>query len=60
MVNWKKWFLEEDEEEIFREEEEKVEKNSKKENKKVVKYTDYSDDEEFDIEYSHKKEKEEV
>ena len=31
MVNWKKWFLEEDEEEIFREEEEKVEKNSKKE-----------------------------
>ena len=60
MVNWKKWFIEEDEEEIFREEEEKVEKNSKKENKKVVKYTDYSDDEEFDIEYSHKKEKEEV
>ena len=60
MVNWKKWFLEEDEEEIFREEEEKVEKNSKKENKKVAKYTDYTDDEEFDIEYSHKKEKEEV
>ena len=60
MVNWKKWFLEEDEEEVFREEEEKVEKNSKKENKKVAKYTDYTDDEEFDIEYSHKKEKEEV
>ena len=60
MVNWKKWFLEEDEEEIFREEEEKVEKNSKKENKKVAKYTDYTDDEEFDIEYSHKKEKEEI
>ena len=60
MVNWKKWFLEEDEEEIFREEEEKVEKNSKKENKKVDKYVDYTDDEEFDIEYSHKKEKEEV
>ena len=60
MVNWKKWFLEEDEEEIFREEEEKVEKNSKKENKKVAKYTDYTDDEEFDIEYSHKKEKKEV
>jgi len=59
MVNWKKWFLEEDEEEVFREEEEKVEKNSKKENKKVAKYTDYTDDEEFDIEYSHKKEKEE-
>ena len=59
MVNWKKWFLEEDEEEIFREEEEKVEKNSKKENKKVAKYTDYTDDEEFDIEYSHKKEVEE-
>ena len=58
MVNWKKWFLEEDEEEVFREEEEKVEKNSKKENKKVAKYTDYTDDEEFDIEYSHKKEKE--
>ena len=57
MVNWKKWFLEEDEEEVFREEEEKVEKNSKKENKKVAKYTDYTDDEEFDIEYSHKKEK---
>ena len=57
MVNWKKWFLEEDEEEIFREEEEKVEKNSKKENKKVDKYVDYTDDEEFDIEYSHKKEK---
>ena len=56
MVNWKKWFLEEDEEEVFREEEEKVEKNSKKENKKVAKYTDYTDDEEFDIEYSHKKE----
>ena len=56
MVNWKKWFLEEDEEEIFREEEEKVEKNSKKENKKVAKYTDYTDDEKFDIEYSHKKE----
>lgn len=60
MVNWKKWFLEEDEEEVFREEEEKLEKNSKKENKKVVKYTDYTDDEEFDIEYSHKKEKEQV
>ena len=60
MVNWKKWFLEEDEEEVFREEEEKIEKNSKKENKKVAKYTDYTDDEEFDIEYSHKKEKEEV
>lgn len=60
MVNWKKWFLEEDEEEVFREEEEKVEKNSKKENKKVANYTDYTDDEEFDIEYSHKKEKEEV
>ena len=60
MVNWKKWFLEEDEEEVFREEEEKVEKNSKKENKKVDKYVDYTDDEEFDIEYSHKKEKEEV
>ena len=60
MVNWKKWFLEEDEEEVFREEEEKVEKNSKKENKKVAKYTDYTDDEEFDIEYSHKKEKEEI
>ena len=59
MVNWKKWFLEEDEEEVFREEEEKVEKNSKKENKKVAKYTDYTDDEEFDIEYSHKKEVEE-
>ena len=58
MVNWKKWFLEEDEEEVFREEEEKVEKNSKKENKKIAKYTDYTDDEEFDIEYSHKKEKE--
>ena len=57
MVNWKKWFLEEDEEEVFREEEEKVEKSSKKENKKVDKYTDYADDEEFDIEYSHKKEK---
>lgn len=57
MVNWKKWFLEEDEEEVFREEEEKVEKNSKKENKKVDKYVDYTDDEEFDIEYSHKKEK---
>ena len=60
MVNWKKWFLEEDEEEVFREEEEKLEKNSKKENKKVAKYTDYTDDEEFDIEYSHKKEKEQV
>ena len=57
MVNWKKWFLEEDEEEVCREEEEKVEKSSKKENKKVDKYTDYADDEEFDIEYSHKKEK---
>ena len=40
MVNWKKWFLEEDKEEVFREEEEKVEKNSKKENKKVAKYAD--------------------
>ena len=29
MVNWKKWFLEEDEEEVFREEEEKVEKAKK-------------------------------
>ena len=64
MVNWKKWFLEEDEDEIFEEEISKKEKKEDslagKERKTADKRKErvyYEDEEDFEIDFSSKKSK---
>ncbi len=64
MVNWKKWFLEEDEDEIFEEEVSKKEKKEDslagKERKTADKRKErvyYEDEEEFEIDFSSRKSK---
>ena len=64
MVNWKKWFLEEDEDEIFEEEISRKEKKEssletrerKTENKRKERVY-YEDEEEFEIDFSSRKSK---
>ena len=64
MVNWKKWFLEEDEDEIFEEEVSRKEKKDDSLAGKERKTTDkrkervyYEDEEDFEIDFSSKKSK---
>ena len=64
MVNWKKWFLEEDEDEIFEEEVSRKEKKNDslagKERKTADKRKErvyYEDEEDFEIDFSSKKSK---
>ena len=64
MVNWKKWFLEEDEDEIFEEEVSKKERKDDslagKERKTADKRKErvyYADEEDFEIDFSSKKSK---
>ena len=64
MVNWKKWFLEEDEDEIFEEEVSRKEKKDDSLSGKERKTTDkrkervyYEDEEDFEIDFSSRKSK---